>query len=38
MDKRYKVFKDMFWGLFWIGVVVLPMVYVMLEKKQRTVV
>ncbi len=33
MDKYYKAAKDTFWGLFWVGVVVLPLAYVILEKR-----
>jgi hypothetical protein len=34
MNKGHKSdFKDTSWGLFWVGVIVVPFVYVILQKK-----
>jgi len=35
MNKGHKGdFKDTLWGLFWVGVVVIPVVYVILQTKK----
>ncbi|HYA91629.1 MAG TPA: hypothetical protein VEK32_09030 [Thermodesulfobacteriota bacterium] len=35
MNGQYKSdFKDTLWGLFWVGVIVVPVVYVILQKKK----
>ncbi len=35
MNKGHKHdFKDALWGLFWVGLIVVPVVYVILQKKK----
>jgi len=35
MNKEHKGdFKDTLWGLFWVGLIVVPVVFVILQKKK----